>query len=200
VIRINLLATERAQTKKKIALPAGQRITIACSLIMLLGGLVVGWRYSSLNRESTQIDRDIATGQQETTRLHAVILQVQQFEQRKAQLQQRVGLIEQLRKGQTGPVHLLDEVSRALPQMLWLTELKELADGSVLIDGRCTSMTSVSDFVANLEGSGYFKRSIEIVSSTTEPLAQPPGELVKFSIRAVFQQLPPEKPPAKPAA
>ena len=54
-------------------------------------------------------------------------MQVQQFEQRKAQLQQRVALIEQLRKDQTGPVHMLDQISRALPPMLWLTELKQTA-------------------------------------------------------------------------
>jgi hypothetical protein len=46
----------------------------------------------------------------------------------------------------------------------------------------------LSDFVANLEATGYFKRSIEIVSTTTEALPQPPGELIKFSIRATFQQ------------
>ena len=53
---------------------------------------------------------------------------MQQFEQRKAQLQQRVALIEQLRKSQTGPVHMLDQISRALPPMLWLTELKQAGD------------------------------------------------------------------------
>ena len=112
---------------------------------------------------------------------------MQQFEQRKAQLQQRVALIEQLRKGQTGPVHMLDQISRALPPMLWLTELKQ-AGPDVQIDGRATTPIGVSDFVANLEATGYFKRSIEIVSTTSEPLPQPPGELIKFSIKATFQQ------------
>ena len=41
--------------------------------------------------------------------------EVEQFEAQKQQLQQRVSLIEQLRKGQTGPVHMLDQISRALP-------------------------------------------------------------------------------------
>ena len=117
----------------------------------------------------------------------------QQFEQRKAQLQQRVVLIEQLRKSQTGPVHMLDQISRALPPMLWLTELKETTL-DVTIDGRCTNLTGVSDFVSNLEASGYFKKSVEIVSTTSEPLSQPPGELIKFSIKAEFQQ------PGAPAA
>jgi type IV pilus assembly protein PilN len=97
-----------------------------------------------------------------------------------------VSLIEQLRKGQTGPVHMLDQISRSLPQMLWLTELKQTGS-EVVIDGRCTTLTGLSDFVANLESSGYFKKSIEIVSSQTEPMPQPPGELIKFSIKAIFQ-------------
>src|SRR3954453_17741090 len=96
--------------------------------------------------------------QQETARLHSVIMQVQQFEQRKAQLQQRVVLIEQLRKGQTGPVHMLDQISRALPPMLWLTEVKQAVGTEVVIDGRATTLTGLSDFVSNLEASGYFKR------------------------------------------
>jgi type IV pilus assembly protein PilN len=188
MIKINLLAAERERGRKRAVTlgTVGQKLTIGCSLILLLAGLFVGWRYWTLSHESTQLDADIAAAQQETTRLHSIILQVQQFEQRKAQLQQRVTLIEQLRSGQTGPVHMLDQISRALPPMLWLTQLKQVG-GDVVIDGRCTTLTGLSDFVSNLEGSGYFKRSIEIVSTQTETIAQPPGELIKFSIKATFQ-------------
>ena len=88
-------------------------------------------------------------------RLRTVIQQVQQFEQRGAQLQQRVTLIEQLRKGQTGPVHLLDEVSRALPDTMWLLELRQ-SDTEVIIEGRCTNLNALSDFVSGLEVSNLF--------------------------------------------
>jgi hypothetical protein len=70
--------------------------------------------------------------------------------------------------------------------MLWLTNLKQGADpNEVLIDGRCPTLTSLSDFVANLEGSGYFRKSIEIVNSEADG---GPSGLVKFSIRAQFQR------------
>ena len=196
MIRINLLAAERTK-KKAVTLQAGQKLTIGCSAILLLAVLFVGWRYWSLSRQSSQLDAEIAAAQGETTRLHSVIQQVQQFEQRKAQLQQRVVLIEQLRKGQTGPVHLLDQISRALPPMLWLTELKQ-SGTDVLIDGKATTLTGLSDFVTNLEGSGYFKRSIDIVDTKTETVVQPPSELIRFSIKALFQQ--PEKAVAPVAA
>ena len=187
MIRINLLAAERETSKKKAVVlgTAGQKLTIGCSLILILAVLFIGWRYWTISRDSTQIDAAIVAAQQETTRLHSVIQQVQQFEQRKAQLQQRVVLIEQLRKSQTGPVHMLDQISRSLPPMLWLTGLKQDTE-SITIDGRCTTLTGLSDFVANLEATGYFKKSVEIVSSQSEVMTTPPGEVVKFSVKGVF--------------
>jgi type IV pilus assembly protein PilN len=186
MIRINLLASDRERAnKKKFTFQVGQKVTVACTLVMLLAAVFVGWRYLALNKESTQLDVDIGNAQQEATRLHVIIQQVQEFEQRKAQLQQRVVLIEQLRKSQIGPVHMLDQISRSLPSMLWLTTLKQ-DDSTITIDGRCTTLTALSDFVANLEATGYFKKSVEIVSSQTEAMATPPGELVKFSVKGVF--------------
>jgi type IV pilus assembly protein PilN len=196
MIRINLLSVGRERAKKKAAtFQTAQKLTIGASMILILAALFIGWRYWTVTRESAQLDTEIAAAQQETSRLHSIIQQVQQFEQRKAQLQQRVVLIEQLRNSQAGPVHMLDQISRALPPMLWLTELKQ-SDTDVTIDGRSTTQTAVSDFVASLEASGYFKRSVDIVSTTAEPLQQPPGELIKFSIKAVFQQPGETSPPA----
>ena len=201
MIRINLLAAERAVVKKKAGFAVGQKLAVGCTLILIAAGLFIGWRYWSLTRQSNDVDKQIADAQQETARLHSIIAQVQTFEQRKAQLSQRVTLIELLRSGQTGPVHLLDQISRALPPQLWLTEVKQGAGADVVIDGICTSQTIVSDFVANLEALGYFKRSIDIVNTQTVPPAPPVAELIKFSIRATFQQPgAPALPAAAPAA
>jgi type IV pilus assembly protein PilN len=199
VIRINLLAAERERTKKKAVTfgTTGQKMAIGCSMILMLALGFIGWRYWALAHESNQLDAEITAAQQETTRLHSVIQQVQQFEQRKAQLQQRVALIEQLRKGQTGPVHMLDQISRSLPPMLWLTELKQTSD-DIQLEGRCTNQTGVAEFISNLEASGYFKRSIDIVSTTAESSQQAGGELIKFTLKATFR--PPDAPAAAPAA
>lgn len=189
MIRVNLLTGDRKSVKKKLAFETGQKLTVACSLILVVAALLVGWRYWSLGKTSAELDANIAAAQTQTTQLRAVIAQVQQFEQRRTQLQERVNLIELLRKAQTGPVHMLDQISRSLPPMLWLTELKQGATSNdVLIDGRCTTMTGLSDFVASLEASGYFKKSVEIVSSVTDPVKTAQGELIKFQIKAVFQR------------
>jgi len=194
MIRINLLAVEREAKKKTATFQAGQKVTLACGLILILTAGVIGWRYWSISRESSELDSQIGAAQAEASRLHSVIQQVQQFEQQKAQLQQRVVLIEQLRKSQAGPVHILDQISRSLPPMLWLTNLKQ-EDNTITIDGRSTTQTGVSDFVGNLESSGYFKRSIEIVNTQQDPVAAGATagqEIFKFQLKAQF--LPPNDP------
>jgi len=184
VIKINLLAIDRERVKRKASFQlVGQKLTIGCSLILVGAALLVGWWYWSLQRDSADLDQQIVEAERETVRLRNVIQQVQQFEQRRAQLQQRVTLIEQLRKGQTGPVHLLDEVSRALPDTMWLLELRQ-SDTEVIIEGRCTNLNALSDFVSGLEVSNLFTRPVEIVDSQTLPATGGALELIRFSVRA----------------
>ena len=200
MIKINLLTAERKVAKKKTALGSAQLITVGCGGILLLALLVCGWRYYSVVSDNAKLDSDLAKATKQAAELHGVIAQLQDFEQRRTKLQQRVGLIEQLRAAQTGPVHMLDQISRSLPQMVWLTEIKQAVGSTeVTIDGRTTSITSVSDFASALEKTGYFKKSVEIVSSTTQTIKEAPGELVAFQLKAVFL-VPGAKPSGSAAA
>ena len=101
------------------------------------------------------VDQDIAQAEKEASQLRSVLSQVQKFEARKAQLQQRVTLIEQLRHGQNAPVHVLDEVSKAVPDRTWLVSMLQRAN-DFTIEGRTTTLTGLSDFIANLEASPWF--------------------------------------------
>ena len=183
MIRINLLTVDRERVKRKAKFQVGQKITVACSLILVAAALVVGWWFWSLQRTSADLDQQIADAERETLRLQSVIQQVAQFEARRAQLQQRVTLIEELRKGQTGPVHLLDQISKALPEAMWLLSLRQ-AGNEILLEGFCTSMNSLSDFVSALEASNLFERPVEIIDSRVEPATTSSPELIRFSVRA----------------
>jgi type IV pilus assembly protein PilN len=151
-------------------------------VLTLLG---IGWWYWSLKLQSDRIEDDIVTSQKETARLRTLIQQVQTNDARRAQLQQRVALIEELRKGREGPVRMLDEISRSLPDMLWLTEVKQQGM-DLTITGRCTSLTALSDFVDNLKLGGFFQ-PVEILDSQVEPTVPAAGGgLTRFSIKATF--------------
>jgi type IV pilus assembly protein PilN len=200
MIRINLLAVEKARTKKasaRVLIPPVHRVTVGASLILIATILGIGWWFLALRQRSAQLDRDIASAEAETVKMRSVLAQVQKFEARKAQLTQRVTLIEQLRKGQAAPVHVLDEISRSLPERLWLVELRQVGSDFTLT-GFAASLSSVSDFVANLEATKWFKKPVEILDSqvTTDKVA---GELVRFSIKGALND-PDAPPPAPPAA
>ena len=183
MIKINLLTVDRERVKRKAKFQIGEKITVACSLILVAAALIVGWWFWALQRQSADLDQQIADAERETQRLRSVIQQVAQFEARRAQLQQRVTLIEELRKGQTGPVHLLDQISKALPEAMWLTDLKQTGT-EISIEGRCSSLNSLSDFVSALEASNLFERPVEIVDSRVEPASQTTPELIRFQVKA----------------
>jgi len=197
MIRINLLAVERERTKKtRVLIPPAHRVTMGASVILLATVLGIGWWFWSLRAQSIFVDEEVAKAEAEMQQLRSVLGQVQTFETRKAQLQQRVTLIEQLRKGQSGPVHVLDKISRSLPERLWLTDLKQTG-ADFAISGFSTSMTALSDFVANLEATGWFKRPVEILDSQVQQDKRA-VELVKFSIKATFSDPDAPPPPAAP--
>ncbi len=190
MIRINLLGTERKQAARKApAFDVGQRLTVACSLILVAAVVGIGWWYWSLDNQVKQLDAEIMTRQQEAARLQSLLVEVQKFEAQRAQLQQRVQLIEQLRSGQSIPVQLLDHVSRSLPDMMWLTDMTQEGD-AVTIDGRSTTLIGLSDFVGNLGNSTLLKKPIEIVKSQVESSRAGGNqgaaslELINFTVKA----------------
>jgi type IV pilus assembly protein PilN len=189
MIRINLLGTERQKVKKGVpSFDLGQRLTAACSLILVASVVGIGWWYWSLTGEAARLDSDIALKQAEAARLQSLLAEVQRFETQRSQLQQRVQLIEQLRGGQSIPVQLLDHVSKSVPDMMWLTDMTQ-EGGALTIQGRSTTLIGLSDFVGNLGNGALLKKPIEIVNSQVEAsrnttTGAQATELINFTVKA----------------
>jgi type IV pilus assembly protein PilN len=199
MIRINLLGVDR-QKKARAAFSISQYATHCCVLVLMIAGAGVGFWYWSLQQASTQVDADLATAQQQLAQLQPVIRQVQEFDQRRTQLQERITVIERLRDGQRTPVQLLDHVSRSLPDMLWLTAMTQ-GDTEVTIEGRSTTLIGISDFINNLGNGDVLQKPIELVSSQVEPApptrgGPPPPDVIRFSIKAQIAQATPPPAPA----
>ena len=200
MIRINLLGGDRTNKARKApAFDVGQQLTLLCSLILVAAALGIGWWYWTLNGEATRVEAEIAAAQREQARLASLLTEVTQFEAQRAQLQQRVRLIEELRAGQSVPVQILDHVSRSIPEMLWLTEMDQTG-AALTIQGRSTTLMGVSRLVGNLGSSDLLVKPIEIVATQVEPLAAGAGQsavdVIRFTVRANIKK--PEAP--KPVA
>jgi type IV pilus assembly protein PilN len=188
MIRINLLATERRSAKAAVpGFQTGQKMMVIGSLLLVVTVALVGWRFWAVREQKAEVARQIEIASREEQRLQEILKQVQDFENRRKVLESRVALIDELRKGQTAPVHMIDQVSKALPDMTWLTSLQQ--NGYTLtMQGRCLTLTSLSDFIGNLEASRYFIRPVEIIESSVVPGEGGKGpELIQFTIRGTFQ-------------
>lgn len=162
MIRINLLTEAKAAAarKKTPILPTGARL----NNVVFIAGLALGVLYIAimgliLTSHRRQLDEDIGRARLEADRLKSIIEEVQGYEQKKANLQAKIDLINSLKLNQKGPVRLMDEISKALPDLVWLTSL-DVSGGQIVMRGRTLSPNAVSTYLENLKKSPYFKEPV----------------------------------------
>ena len=162
MIRINLLTEARAAAarKKTGLVPTGARL----NNLILLGGAALGLLYIGvmalvLTSRSRHLDEEIGKAQEEVARLRSIIDEVKGYEIKKASLEAKIQLINNLKTNQRGPVRLMDEISRALPDLVWLTELT-VSGNQVTLKGRTLSPNAVATYLENIKKSPFFAEPV----------------------------------------
>jgi type IV pilus assembly protein PilN len=166
MIRVNLTGAERAAQKRKVSTPGAPGAVQAYLFLALFGGgaallCAALWWYESA--KIRDLDGRIVVAEKRQKELQAIKVQVDALEAKRATFQKKVDLIERLKAEQTGPVHMLDEVSKALPDFVWLTAMDQTGP-TVKFTGESSGLTSVADFIAALERSGWFP-NVDLSSS-----------------------------------
>lgn len=170
MIRVNLTGAERATQKRKAGggggAPGAPGAVQAYLFLALFGGgaallCAALWWYESA--KIRDLDSQIVLAEKRQKELQAIKVQVDALEAKRATFQKKVDLIERLKAEQTGPVHMLDEISKALPDFVWVTAMDQTG-ATVKFTGEATGLTSVADFIAALERSGWFP-NVDLSSS-----------------------------------
>lgn len=153
MIRINLLSVKRK--KKPTPLPS---FIVTTTLITLIVIFVLGYLFYYYNSRLAEARSRFEANKQRIEELKKRIKEVENFEKLNSIIEERNKVIEQLRKNQNLPVVMLDEISNALPNGVWLHSMT-LSGGNLAIDGYGFTNTDVVIFVDNLKNS---KRFMEI--------------------------------------
>jgi type IV pilus assembly protein PilN len=159
MIKINLLAEAKPAKKKRgvSALGGAGRLNVfLLAGIVAVGLAVIGVEYWLRNAQQKEVDEKIRVAQVEVTRLDAILKEVKDYEDKKTRLQKKVDLINQLKQNQRGPVRLMDEVSRALPDLLWLERMDYRANAIDLV-GKALNPNAVANFLENLKKVSAFQ-------------------------------------------
>ena len=165
MIRINLISEgKKSPAVRSTRLRAfninAQNIATACliaSLLLALAAYGGYWLY--LKRQLAAQRAEIEELQATVAELEEIIKEVERFEARKAELEHKIQVITDLRNNQRGPVHIMDQVSRALPDFLWLDRM-EMNAAMVNIQGKAFTTSSVANFIENLDGVPEFQEPI----------------------------------------
>lgn len=192
MIRINLLTAERPSSKKKT--PSTPGALQAYLFLVLFGGgalLACAGLWWLKSASIADLDKKITDGKKRQAELQAIKVQVDQFLARKRILDAKVKLIEELKSQQSGPVHMLDEISKALPDFVWLTSLDQTGN-TIRFGGESNGLTSVADFITNLQRSGWFPQVDLVASNET-------NNVVTFQLQAEFRPPAAAAPPGAPA-
>lgn len=181
MIRVNLLAASARTAKKEFVAAPPQRGAVIGMVMLALTAAAMGAWWWELGRETSSLDARIVRAESDLARLKSAATLVDRAIARKAELSEKLALIERLRTSQRGPVNLLSTVSRSLTDGLWMMEIKQQGNG-VQMEGRASTLTAVTDFVEHLQNSGVFDRPVEIMTTSMETIEE--LSVVRFAIKA----------------
>ncbi len=171
MIRVNLLAGGPGVVQPKVWVPVEQRSAFMGLGMLLLTGVVVGGWWAYLSHERTVAEAGIATAEGRIEQLKDAMKVLEAARTQKAELEERLAVIDRLRAAKHAPVRMLNLLNGVLPDGLWLLEVKQ-GPTSVQIEGRAMSQTAVSDFAKALQNSGFFKMPVEIVTTLMESVEE----------------------------
>jgi len=188
MIKINLIseAPTTAVSKRKrpeFSLGAKQGDIILVTVLAISMAVSGTWWYllKSKRADLRELERQRTVERDE---LKPYIEKVEELEAKRALLKRKVDVINELKNKQRGPVRIMDEVSRALPDLVWLTQLK-LAGNNISLVGEAMDENAVANYYSNLDASPFFEEP-EVKNLARQ------GEDFIFTLTAVFTYEPPE--------
>jgi len=150
MIRINLLPV-RAAKKREF----GRQQLVLFVLLLVLAGIGNYIWYSRVDSELSGLDRQIATTRAEIAQLEKTIGEVKSIKEDKKALEDKLKILDTLKKGRTGPVKVLDELATIIPQKVWIVDFNEQG-GAVAMNGAASSYEDLSNFSKKLKVSTHF--------------------------------------------
>jgi type IV pilus assembly protein PilN len=172
MIRINLLSSSKAKSKKNaaVSMPSmdfgnlGGPLIQVTAVLLIAGALNFGYWYQ-LDREKKSIEVQSRLAEQKNRELADIKVRYLERQKQADSYKRRVDVIDQLRTSQSGPVNLLSMIGDTVnsTEAVWLNSLQDQG-ASVAIDGTALSSDAVANLISNLQKTGFF-RNIEIKES-----------------------------------
>jgi len=175
MVRINLIPVRQV---KKRELGRQQLYLFG---VLLLGGIMGNYLWLKQVQEGVDLKKSqVAKLNQDIQGLDRAIGEVKTITAEKKDLEDKLKVLETLKKKRVGPVKVLDALAQVIPAHVWLTNLTEKG-GAVQLQGLGMTNDDVADFMRELKRSQYFS-DIVLKKVNTEGATGPVNQVVKFEI------------------
>lgn len=192
MIRINLLPV---RTSRRLEAVKQELILGALGIGVLL--IVCGVVFMFQSAKANELRRANSGLQSDLDNLRLIVARVDEVEQINQELRRKLSVIGNLQASKTGPVHMLDELSAATPEKLYVTELEEEA-GRLRLSGNAASNEVISQFLINLEKTNWFE-DVYLISIDQVTVNEYELKNFQVSARVVVPSLKMDEPAAETA-
>ena len=150
MIRINLLPVKESESafKRRQQVSAAALVLSVMLLLMVVPYVLQKRAIGRLDAETNQLRAEIAT-------YDAQAKEARDLDKRQRDLQSKLQIIRDLDDKRVGPARVLADLSRAVPEKLWLEEFAESGGAATLVGWALDNQT-VADFMRKLAASSYF--------------------------------------------
>ncbi|HBO84964.1 MAG: hypothetical protein A2073_05360 [Deltaproteobacteria bacterium GWC2_42_11] len=161
MIKINLLPVRIARKKESMR----QQLSVA-GLSLILLALIIGVVNYYESREIEKLNNTAADKEKELTALKAQTGELTKVREENKVIKGKLDIVRQLEDNKAGPVKLLEEIARAIPEKTWVNKLAD-SDTTISIAGNALSDEEISQFMRNLEKmAGIRKVELDVVEMT----------------------------------
>jgi len=189
MIKINLVAETPAAASIQAERPqfslGAKQGDIILLIVLALALVVVGTQWFLLTSKRAELREIENQRRRERDELLVYIKKVEELEARREALRHKINVINELKRNQQGPVRILDEVSRALPELVWLGKLT-LKGNAVELSGSAMDENAVANYISNIDASPFFDEPV------LKNLSRGRGDTFGFSLTFAFNNAPPE--------
>lgn len=182
MIKINLLPTKKKAPKKVIDL---QQQLLLGMLVIILSLIVMWFFWNKQKNLIASLERDKIAADGHIREQDNMLKEVKNVEEERKKVSEKIEVIERLKKNQAGPVRLLDEVSRALPQGVNVGSLTE-NNNNIGIDGTAFTNDDVVRFIENLKASRFFS---DVALLETSQASQSGTTIYRYRLQFAYKGL-----------
>jgi type IV pilus assembly protein PilN len=178
MIEVNLLPVREARRAADLRQQVMQLLLV---LLIVVGG--IGFVHSEMSERVVLASARVAQMQRDIDQFKPQLEQVAAFRTKKAELEKKIGVIEELDLARSGPVRVMSELAATTPKQLWLVSVKT-SGGKIQLRGESMDNELVAVFLRGLGDSEYFTD----VDLDSTKLVGGEGDMrvVRFEIKAAL--------------